>query len=316
MKSSNFSRLAIVILMAFIISSCTKDEDETVTLNKQIEQFNDDSNFIKSESDQIDSDVNDAIREIPAFGRGANVQSSALCGATIDSSQLAQKIIFINFDGITPCFSPSRTRDGQIKVQLTSGNFWSDINSVLTITYINFKVTRLFDNKSITLNGVKTLTNINGNNWLGFFLSTSTLKYKSASLNISVLFDDGSTTMWNANRTTEWAYDAAGAGGIAQIDFSSNGDTTLNGYSNVDSWGINRFGDPFTSYYSTPWLSNTYCGLFRPVSGQLTHNVVNSNFTITLGVDQNGNPASGLCAYGFKVDWTFNGNSYNSIFSY
>jgi len=316
MKHPVYALLLTMALVGISLQSCKKEDKEDTVLNEQFKQFNDDSNFYKSESDQADSDINEAIRDIPAFGRGAQIQSSPLCGVTIDSSQLAKKILFFNFDGVTPCFSPSRTRNGQIKVQLTTGAYWSDVNSVLTITYINFKITRLFDNKSITFNGVKTLKNINGNDWLGFISETNTLKYQERAFNIQVLINNNSTAVWNSARISEWSYDATGINGVPKIDIVFNGDTTLNGYAAVDSWGINRFGENFTTYYNAPWISNTYCGLGRPIAGQLTHSVNNANFILTLGVDQNGNPSPYNCAYGFKVSWTVNGNTQVAILSY
>ncbi len=316
MKHPIYALLLTTALLGVSLSSCKKDEKEDAKLNEEFKQFNDDSNFYKGESDQADNDINNAIRDIPAFGKGVYIQSSPLCGVTIDSTQIAQKILFFNFDGVTPCFSPSRTRDGQIKVQLTSGTYWSDVNAVLTITYINFKITRLYDNKSITFNGIKTLKNVNGNDWLGFLNTTSTLKYQERAFNIQVLFNSGATAIWNSARISEWSYDPNGPGNLPKIDITFNGDTTLNSYTFVDSWGINRFGDLFTTYYNSPWISNTYCGLGRPNTGQLTHNVNNSNFVLTLGLDQNGNPTPYDCAYGFKVSWTVNGNTYVSILSY
>lgn len=153
----------------------------------------------------MDNDINNALSEIPTFGRGTNTLSSPLCGVTIDSSQIAQKILFFNFDGVTPCFSPSRTRSGQVKVESTSGTFWSDVNAVLTMTYIDFKITRLYDNKSIMFNGVKTLKNINGNNWIGFLQGNATLKYQERAFNIAVTYDNGSGAVWKSARMTQWS---------------------------------------------------------------------------------------------------------------
>ncbi len=304
--------LLIAVFTVAIVSSCNKkEEEEEAILDSQTSQFNDDSNRYKSESDQTDGDINDQLKGIPGFGN--ETASSPLCGTSIDTSQLAQKIVIFNFDGITPCFSPSRTRSGQIKVQLTSGNLWADVNAELTLTYINFKVKRLSDNKSITFNGVKTLKNINGNNWLGFLAGTSTLKYRERAYNIQVVFDNNLNAIWNSARITEWSYTPS----ISRLNFTSNGDTTINGVAHVDSWGTNRYGKSFTTYYNSPILSNSYCGLWRFNAGDLVHYVNGRNFILKLGVDEQGNATSLACAYGYKVTWTpANGNTKSVVISY
>ncbi|MFN8144456.1 MAG: hypothetical protein U0073_08565 [Bacteroidia bacterium] len=324
MKTKVKVSLMLVTAVLLVVSACKKEDksEDKAQLDAKVSQFNSDANNYKSESDQADNDINNSLSSIPAFGRvaeGAAILSSPLCGVTIDSSQIANKILFYNFDGQTPCFSPSRTRSGQIKVQLTSGAHWSDQNAILTLTYTNFKITRLSDNKSITFNGVKTLKNINGNNWLGFLTSTATLKYQERALNIAVTFDNSLSATWNSARTTEWSYVQATTNPsipYAHIIFTAKGDTTLNGYSNVDSWGINRFGETFTTNYTSPILSNTYCGLWRFNSGELVHHINSSVFTLTLGLDQNGNPTPYACAYGYKVSWNINGNANSVILSY
>ena len=315
--------LAAIFCMLIIFSSCKKDDKEDqAKLDANISQFNSDANNYKAESDQVDNDINNSLSEIPAFGRmssSASVLSSPLCGVVIDSSQIANKILFYNFDGVTPCFSPSRTRSGQIKVELISGTHWSDVNAVLQLTYIDFKVVRLSDNKSIKFNGVKTLKNINGNDWLGFLLSTATLKYQERALNIAVEYDNGSGATWNSARITEWSLIPANANPnipYAHIKFTSIGDTTVNSHANTDSWGVNRFGSAFTTYYNSAVISNTYCGLWRFNSGELAHAVDGNTFTLTLGVDQSGNPTPYACAYGYKVGWNVNGVSNSVVLSY
>jgi len=94
------------------------------------------------------------------------------------------------------------------------------------------------------------------------------------------------------------------------------GDTSLNGIATVDSWGTNRYGQPFVTYYNQELVSNTYCGLWRPNSGELVHEVDGDTYTLTLGVDQNGNAATGNCAYGFEVSWDINGTANSQVFSY
>ncbi len=312
MKKQIIGILSAALLTGFI-SSCKKDDQQK--LDEQTRQFNDDSNNYKAESDQADDDVNNAVNDIPAFGRGAGVLSSPLCGVTIDSSQLSQKILFFNFDGVTPCFSPSRTRSGQIKAQLTSGASWHDPGAILTLTYNSFKVTRLSDNKSITFNGVKTLENVNGHNWLTFLMGTSTFKYRSRAYNVQVSYDNGASAVWNQAYMTEWLYTPTSTHG-SYITFTCNGDTTMSGYSNVSMWGVNRFSQAFTTNYNTQILSNTYCGLWRPNSGELVHHVNANTYSLTLGVDQSGNPTTLDCAYGYKVTWTVNGTTNSVVLSY
>ncbi len=324
MKTRNLVWTISCALLVFLVG-CKKDNadpKDSAELDAKVVQFNSDANDYKAESDQVDNDINTSLSDISSFGRvssSASILSSPLCGVIIDSSQIANKILFYNFDGVTPCFSPSRTRSGQIKVQLTSGSHWSDAGSILTLTYINFKVTRLSNNKSIMFNGVKTLKNINGNNWLGFLSSTATLKYQERALNVAVSFDNNTSATWNSARITEWSFVHASVNPAILYDhitFSAVGDSTLNGQTNTDSWGVNRFGDPFVTHYNAPIVSNTYCGLWRFNSGELVHNVNANNFTLTLGVDQNGNPTPYTCAYGFKVSWVINSNANSVVLSY
>ncbi|MFM7078197.1 MAG: hypothetical protein ACKOYC_00250, partial [Bacteroidota bacterium] len=223
MKSTLFLLVAATVMA---LTSCRKSDDLPADLDSNFIQHNSDRSFQQDESDQADADINDALKSIPGFGKTAGVTSTGpLCGVTIDSSQLAQKILFFNFDGVTPCFSPSRTRAGQIKVQLTTGNTWSDANSILTLTYINFKVTRLSDNRWVMFNGVKTLTNMNGHDWLGFLAGTASHQYKERAYNVDVDFNSGASAIWNIARRTTWSFSPSSNVG-PKINFECIGDTT------------------------------------------------------------------------------------------
>lgn len=298
--------LGVLLLSSSIVTSCKKREKE-IAMDEETKQFNEDANDIKSESDNVDNDINSSINNTSIGGRTSASYSSELCGVTIDSSQIANKILFYNFDGSTPCFSPSRTRGGQIKVELINGNSWKDVGAVLKLTYINFKIIKLSNNKSIQFNGVKTLKNVNGINWFTFLTSASNFKFQSRALNVNVTFENGDQAIWNSARITTWDYIAANVTpGIpyGYVKFTSNGDTIRNNVSNIDSWGTNRNGQIFQTYYQSPWVSNSYCGFWRPVSGNLSHQVGIYNLGLQLGVNQNGDPSTLNCAYGYKVSWT------------
>lgn len=314
----NFNRMKsilstsiILVLFTSIFVSCKKQSTEN-ELDPKVQQHNEDAGSYKSELDQADNDINNSLSNT---GLGKKGGSSPLCGVTIDTSLISQKIIIYNFDGVTPCFSPSKTRSGKIKVQLTAGNKWGDIGSIITQTFMNYKVTRLSDKKSITLNGVKTYKNINGNNWLGYLLGITALKFQERALNIAVTFDNGQTATWNSARTSELKFTPEKTNPAipyAYTTFSCNGDTSINGTNKVEAWGVNRFGQNFISYYNSPITSNDYCGLWRFNSGELVYNINNADFIFTFGLNENGLPTTLTCAYGFKVTWT-NGTASKSI---
>lgn len=311
--------LFVAILFGTTIVSCGLLKN---LLDSKIEQHNEDSNTYKAELDQVDSDINDALSDIEGFGKTdyhEEVFSSPLCGVTIDCTDVAQGILYFNFDGTTPCFSPSRTRSGQIKVELINGNAWSNQGAVIEQTFIDFRVVHLASGRSIEFDGVKTLKNLDGHDWIQFVLGQTEFAYESRSTDMTVTFDNGATADWNHARTITWSYHPAGSNPdipYQYIGFEATGDTTLNGTSGIDSWGTNRFGSEFVTYYNQPLLSNTYCGLWRFNSGELVHEVNGDDYTLKLGVDQNGNPASGTCAYGFEVSWNVGNNSNSQVFSY
>ncbi|MFT4982345.1 MAG: outer membrane murein-binding lipoprotein Lpp [Bacteroidia bacterium] len=291
-------------------------------LDAQIEQFSLDSNTYKAELDQVDNDINNALADIDGFNKTDyhdEVFSSPLCGVTIDCTDVSQGILYFNFDGVTPCFSYSRTRGGQIKVELINGNSWADAGAVLKQTFTDFRVTNLFTLRSIEFDGIKTLKNVSGHDWWQFLLGNQNFTHESRSNDIQVSFDNGANTEWNHARSITWSYNPAGTDpnvSFGYIGFTASGDTTINGVSNMDSWGVNRFGDDFITYYNQPLLSNTYCGLWRFNSGQLVHEVDGDDYILTLGVDQNGNSTSNTCAYGYEVSWDVGNNSNNAVFSY
>ena len=139
-----------------------------------------------------------------------------------------------------------------------------------------------------------------------------TAKYKVRAYNVQVLFDNAQTAVWNLAHTAEYNYLPASQ----KITFSCNGDTTFSGLNGISSWGTNRNAQNFTTHFNTPWVSNSYCDYWRPISGEFTHSINSANFTITLGVDQGGNASTLNCAYGYKVVWSTANGSGSAVISY
>ena len=317
----------ILLCMAAIISlsvSCKKKETEDPamaqqsTVDEQTRQFSEDGNNYKQISDEANDDADVAVNSVVSFGRGIKTPAASLstpCGYTIDSSLASQKILTLVFDSVTYCYNPSRIRAGKIKVQLTSGNTWGDAGSVLTITYLNYRVIYFRNNQPhhIVFNGVKTYENVNGLS-INFWLGTASLIYKERANNILVDFENGSANaVWNSARRITWDYSPQ----TTDLTLTVTGDSTMNGISNVDSWGVNRYGYSFTTYYNSAIVTNTHCWLWRPVAGEFVHRVDNKDYIITFAVNPDGTPRTDACGYGWKITWTPNGGTQTfAVFSY
>ena len=316
MKKPIFLLAIASLFMALTFSGCQRLKD---LLDPEIEQHNTDSNDLKTEFDQIDDDINNSINNLDGFGKTDETFSSPMCGATMDTSELAQNTVYFNFDGSTPCFSPSRTRSGQIKVELINGQYWGDAGAVIKQTFTNVKITRLSDDRSLEFNGTRTLENVNGFNWWEFLLGNESIMYRARMVGMDVTFDNNQSATWNHARTTMWSYIPNGDNPDiphAYFKFEANGDTAVNGHSSTDSWGVNRYGSDFVNYYNSSIESDTYFGLWRPTQGEVVHAVDNAEYSLTLGVDEDGNASTELCGYGFKVSWDVGGDQNEQIFSY
>jgi len=312
----------ILLSLAAVIGltvSCKKKETEEPepvvesTIDDSTKQFSDDGNRYKSASDEANDDADAAVNSVVSFGRGIKSPAasiSSMCGFTIDSSLANQKILTLVFDSTTYCWSPSRIRAGKIKVQLTQGNHWGDAGSVLTITYMNYRVIYFPNNQPyhLVFNGVKTYENVSGVP-IDFWLGNAPIIYKERANNILVDFNNGAgQSVWNSARRITWTYPQ-----MTHLTFSVIGDTTFNGYSSVDSWGTNRYSQSFVTYYNTALVTNTHCALWRPMQGELVHHVNNNDYVLNFGVRPDGGPRTDDCGYGWKITWTPQGGNQTFI---
>lgn len=299
-----------------IWNACRKEDDNNNNVaHPDARQHHEDISNIKSESDNVNADINQLLNNLSGFGKTGEMTSADICGATIDSSQQNAAIptIFINFDGTTVCSSPRRIRSGQLKVELIAGNRWTDAGAKLRVTHINYKVQFPdLNNHYVIINGVKYLTNVEGINWLTLYFGASTAKFKERSENMTVTFENGETCSWNIARLSEWGIKSG-----QHVFVIVNGDTTINGKT-IDSWGQTRFGTNFITEMVQPWKSGTECGWWKPTQGIYTSITDGFTITATFGVDQNGNQVSSGCAYGFKLEWTLTntGDSGNIVLKY
>ena len=299
MKTKPVILFAICLgLLFFAGCSKTKTNNNYTTPDPNAKQHNEDVNNVKSESDNSNTDVNNALSANTRFGKNNSVEAFSICGAVIDSSHQdsVHPYLLIIFDGVTPC--NGRIRSGTVKAELIAGTKWVDVGAQLKLTYTNYKIifTNL-NNHYVTFNGIKYLTDVNGIDGLTWFFTGSiTAILKERTYNMTVTFENGQTSSWNSARLTTWS-----TVNHYTITATVNGDTTINGKT-IDSWGTTRWGTNFTTEMVQPWVSGTACGWWAPTSGKYTSSTDNFSVTATLGVNSGGTQVTSGCAWGLKLD--------------
>ena len=299
-----YNRLILASMMAFalIFASCTKVKNGT-TADSNASQHNQDVTNVKSESDNVNTDVNNVMVNMPAFGKTSATQAISICGATIDSSHAngSQPYVVINFDGTTVCPNPNRIRSGSIKAQLISGAHWSSAGAVLLLTYTNYKVQYpALNNHYLTFNGTKYLTDVDGIDWVNYYFTGGvTTRLRERTYNMTVTFDNNYTSSWNCARLSTWS-----VSNYSTFTATVNADTVIGG-KNIDSWGLTRFGTNFQTEMNQPWVSGTTCGWWNPTSGQYTSTTDSFTVSALLGVNSAGNQQGSGCAYGIKLNWNY-----------
>jgi hypothetical protein len=189
------------------------------------------------------------------------------------------------------------TRTGTVIISMASGTRWRNAGATINISFQQLKVTRLSDNKSITISGDQVLTNVTG----GLLINLSgagVITHTITSSNMSVTFDNGNIRTWQVARKRDYTYNNGIV--ITTTGMHTNGATT-----GIAEWGNNRFGNPFTSAIAQPLIIRQDCN-FRLVSGKINHWSSLFNATVLFGLDAAGNPTGcpGTGDYYLKIEWT------------
>lgn len=312
-----FLKISVALVCAgLVFSSCSKKDDDNVTPTADQQQtVGSDDTRTQNESDATGSEAEAAIADNSSTQRTS--AASVVQGATIDATNASsQKKLVINYDGTTNV--GGRKRSGKINVQLTSGTSWSDANSVITLTYVNYKATRVSDGKSITLNGSTTIKNTSGGSMSDMTLLDTRVRVVRSN-GLSVTYDNGAQSMISIAKKRTIGYPSIGVYTVTVV-----GDTIVGSHGDSNHhlavWGTTRVG---TQFYTTiadnnPIVWSTASCTTAPASGMITITGIARQLDITYGVDANGDPVnSASCAYGIKLGWlTITGQSKSAILIY
>jgi hypothetical protein len=299
-----------IFFLATIFTACKKETSPADDSNAtEVSVQSDDQARFSTEIEAVANDADLALESSSNFAGRMNGVQTIICDATLVFDTVSNpRTITITYSGVN-CWG-SRTRTGVVVLSMAQGVHWKNAGATLTVNYQNLKITRVIDNKSITINGTQTFTNVSGG--LLFNLPTlGTITHTITSSNMSVTFDDNTQRSWQVAKQRVFTYNNG-------VVITSSGTHTDGNNTNIAEWGLNRFGHAFASSTVQPLVIRQDCD-FRLVSGAVKHTTPLVTATATFGLDASGSPTScpGSGHYYFKVVWTgTNGNSATVILPY
>ncbi|MEJ0101015.1 MAG: hypothetical protein WDO19_00020 [Bacteroidota bacterium] len=299
-----FSVIALCFILAF--TACKKDNSNSNTdSNSEIAAQSDDQAQVSEEIDAISDDADVAASsEASLSGRVLSIcDATAVTDVTGDT-----KKITITYNG-TNCHG-NRTRTGVVVISMAKNVYWKDAGAVITINVQNLKITRTRDNKSITINGTKTITNVSGG-LLKDLASRGEIVHDINSDGVTVTFDNNTTRNWKLAIERTFTYN----NGVVAAETGTHTEGITTG---IAVWGINRFGNAFSWTIAAPLVVRQDCD-FRLVSGAAIHTGAFGVATSTFGLDATGAATScpGTGSYYFKTVFIgVNSNTYTFILPY
>jgi hypothetical protein len=309
MKMKIISLSVLTVSLSLIFTACKKDNKNTTDPSQELTSQSDDQSRVQAEEDNVATDANIALSNYSSISGRINGGATPSCDITVavDSSSNTRTLTF-TYKG-TNCLG-SRLRTGQVVVSIPSGIHWKDQGAAVTISFNNLKVTRIIDNKSITINGSETITNVSG----GTFYDAKngmTVIHTITSSGITITFDDNTQRSWQVSKKRVFSSTNG------NLVITTTGTHTDGTNSKIAEWGTNRFGNPFTTSIQEPIVISEACN-FRITSGALLHTTPAVSATAVFGLDNTGTATScpGTGFYYAKISWTYNGNTHSILLPY
>lgn len=302
MKTLNFLRSTFLLfaVAGMVLSGCRKDNDETINTDN-LKQTSKDEVTLRAADDMVTNDANRILS-----GGGSKSLLWVPCNATLDSTfVIADTVTYIiTYNGLN-C-EGNYHRAGTVEVHKYVNQHWSDVGAKVFVKFIDFKITRVSDNRWVIVNGHKSFTNVSGGtlHQLGTTLSSVT---HTAMGSLSATLDDNTTRVWNIARQRVYT----GTEGALVVSLTGLG--SADGYTGLESWGVNRHGDQFYHSITSPVIIKEAC-TWDPVYGGGVISIPAEDITanVTFGYDSNSQPVDvngSVCATHYRVDWTKGNNS-------
>lgn len=231
----------ILLLCGFLMSSCQKKKDKTVTPSTTSSNQTDQSGSAAAD-DALD-DINDIIsNHIGGGSSKARIAAWSLpCGVvSIDSSSTNasnNKIYKVQYGNQTLC--GYKKKSGTVSFELTQGKTFADSGAVFTLTFSAFTVEIVATNDIVVLNGTLYISNVNGGYIWEPVVTGKDIQHRlRGSFNITYSNGDIRTRNYYQLRTwssadTTWAgltFTVAGDSAVSTYRISETGYTYVGNY--------------------------------------------------------------------------------------
>ncbi|MCX6303430.1 MAG: hypothetical protein NT040_00540 [Bacteroidetes bacterium] len=304
MKSKNLFRLAFLALAiaGLSLAGCKKDKNPDLSADSSsLQQLSGDEISMESALDESMNDVNNFLS-----GEGLKSTSFIPCNATVDSTATINDSItyYITYNGLN-C-SQTRFRTGKVEVQMQVGTQWIQQGATVIIRHINFTITKVSNQKTITLNGVKVHKNVSGGLIPQLGTGGITQVVHRTWGHVNVTFSDTTTRIWNIARQKTYSGHPPDS-----LVLTTDGFGISEGLGSLVVWGINRKGENFYTQIIQPVVHRQVCD-WDPCAGVKKHSIPadSKSATLTFGYDGNNQLITGdECPVKYKVDWQKNNHS-------
>jgi len=310
MKKLSIILTGLLLSSTVFFTACKKtstDPNNGLTENALESKIqSDDQSSVANGTDEITTDASTMVENVMAVS-GGNLLNHFInpCNTTITYDTLnAVRTITLTYTGLN-C-AGTRSRTGSVTISIPAGDKWKNAGAQLTITYNAVKITRVFDNKSITINGVSVVTNVSGG--LLYQLPTiNSVTHSITSPGMSITFDDGSQRNWQIAKQRVFTYN----NGLVITSTGTHTDGTVSG---ISEWGTNRLGNAFVTTIVDPLVIRQDCN-FRLTSGHVKHSKILRTVDVTFGLDAVGNPTTcpGAGTYYMKIVWLNAAGNTNTV---
>lgn len=309
MKTVKFLSLIMAIsFISFIVTSCDKDKLDKDFDSSSMQQLAQDEVNMEASSNEALDDANEVLSK----GGGLKSISALPCNCTIDSLLVGDTMTYtMTFTG-NNC-NNTKLKSGQIKIKRVVTAAWSAAGTTVSLQFINYKVTKLSNQKWTMLNGAKTWTNLSGGLIKNIGTSTTTSVTHTITGSIQASFSDTTTRTWNIARKKTFTGTYPNA-----LILSIEGTGNSNGYNNLATWGTNRQNENFYTQINQAIVLKQSCS-WDPTSGIKVHQIPadSKTATATFGYDANNQLiTNGDCPEKYKVEWvkgSFSGSTFLNL---